>query len=104
MHAKFTPDNEGPLIRLSDVPKLTWLPLRRRGKRLAVSSCYRWAQRGIRGVRLETIQFGGTRCTTEAALLRFCEALSTSSPQAPAPASRTSGFERAERQLDRAGI
>jgi hypothetical protein len=63
------------LVRLSDVPRLDWLPLKRAGRRLHLSTVYRWCQRGLRGVKLEMVQCGGTRCTTETALLRFFAAL-----------------------------
>jgi hypothetical protein len=47
------------------------LPGRRGGKRPHVATLYRWAQRGHRGVVLETIQIGGTKCTSVEALQRF---------------------------------
>ena len=50
------------LILLSDVPP--HLPERRGGKRPHVSCIYRWAQCGCRGVKLETLQIGGTSCTS----------------------------------------
>ena len=52
------------------------LPRRRRGRKTHVSTLYRWATAGCRGVRLETIQVGGTRCTSRQALQRFFERLS----------------------------
>ena len=61
------------LISLSDVPSL--LPCRRGGKKPHVATIYRWASRGIRGVFLETVQIGGTRCTSRAALARFFDRL-----------------------------
>ena len=44
------------------------LPRRRAGKRTHVATLYRWGIRGLKGVRLETIQIGcgvGLYCTTE---------------------------------------
>jgi hypothetical protein len=52
------------------------LPRRRRGRKTHVSTLYRWATTGCRGVILETIQIGGTRCTSREALQRFFERLS----------------------------
>jgi Protein of unknown function (DUF1580) len=52
------------------------LPRRRRGRKTHVSTLYRWATVGCRGVILETIQIGGTRCTSREALQRFFERLS----------------------------
>src|SRR3954451_18954579 len=53
------------------------LPRRRRGRKCHVSTLYRWATAGCRGVTLETIQIGATRCTSREALQRFFERLST---------------------------
>ena len=103
------------------------LPRRRGGKRCAVSTVYRWAQRGVRGVRLETIQVGGTKCTSLQALQRFCDRLSSAdspplqdqalqsvSPHQmrddlhamphPTPARRRRAAEAAERELMREGL
>src|SRR5262245_49458970 len=52
------------------------LPRRRRGRKTHVSTLYRWATVGCRGVVLETIQVGATRCTSREALQRFFERLS----------------------------
>src|SRR5262245_44002875 len=63
------------LFALSDRALIRDLPRRRRGRRPHVSTLYRWAMRGLRGVRLETICVGGTLCTSREAVLRFFEAL-----------------------------
>src|SRR3954451_11871564 len=52
------------------------LPRRRRGRKTHVSTLYRWTTAGCRGVRLDTIQVGATRCTSREALQRFFEQLS----------------------------
>jgi hypothetical protein len=52
------------------------LPRRRRGRKTHVSTLFRWTTSGCRGVRLESIQVGGTRCTSREALQRFFERLS----------------------------
>jgi Protein of unknown function (DUF1580) len=52
------------------------LPRRRRGRKAHVSTLYRWATAGCRGVVLESIQIGATRCTSREALQRFYERLS----------------------------
>lgn len=57
------------LLSLHDVPKI--LPPRPNGKRVHISAIYRWAQRGIRGQRLEVIRVGGTTYTSREALQRF---------------------------------
>ena len=52
------------------------LPRRRAGKRPHPATLYRWANQGVRGHHLETIQVGGTLCTSIEALQRFFELLS----------------------------
>src|SRR5438552_2514025 len=99
------------LVRLDQVPRLPFLPPGRNGKKLHSATVYRWAQRGVRGVILETLSIGGTRCTSIEALQRFFDALtperSTSAPQAteqppaPTPSSRAQvAAARAGRGLD----
>jgi hypothetical protein len=61
---------------LADAPEKADLPERRRRKRIHVSCLYRWSTIGCRGVVLETLQVGGTRCTSREALQRFFERLS----------------------------
>ena len=96
-------------ISTEDVFPLTEAPKRlppRRGKRCAISTPYRWAQHGLRGVRLETIQVGGTKCTSLQALQRFCDRLSSAdSPQTyRTVARRRRAAEAAERELEGEGV
>jgi hypothetical protein len=51
------------------------LPARRKGRKPHLSCIYRWTVSGCRGVILESIQVGGTRCTSKEALARFLEAI-----------------------------
>jgi len=51
-------------------------PRRRKGKRPAFSTIWRWATVGVNGARLETVRVGSTLCTTRAAVERFIEAQS----------------------------
>lgn len=51
------------------------LPRFRQGKRVDITTIFRWALRGVKGVKLETIQIGGRKCTSAEALQRFFEAL-----------------------------
>lgn len=62
------------LITLSEAAAL--LPRRRRGRPTHPSTLFRWAGQGLRGVRLEIVQVGGTRCTSREALARFFSRLS----------------------------
>ena len=93
---------EEKMIAVRDVPR--HLPARPNGKRIHVSAVYRWSFRGLRGVVLETIRFGGTLYTSEEALQRFAEALSAArlnaAPPAPVPTrTRQRQVERAEREV-----
>jgi hypothetical protein len=91
------------VLPLADAAK--GLPRRRGGRQVHPSTLHRWATAGCRGVRLETIQIGGTRCTSREALQRFFERLSGPDPagpvgshSGPVPARRTA----AQRQRDSA--
>jgi len=96
------------VVSLTAATKL--LPHRRRGARPNVATLYRWAQQGCRGVILETLCVGATRCTSAEALQRFCEAVTAASeptsirePPRFTPGRRTQ-IEAAERRLVAAGI
>lgn len=84
------------VFSLNEAAKKNLLPTRRAGKRPNVATLYRWAQRGVRGIVLETIQVGGTKCTSAEAIQRFCERLSA--PQVALPIATTIGREKAIRQ------
>jgi hypothetical protein len=43
----------------------------RHGQKIHTSTLFRWASVGIKGVVLETVPIGGTRCTSIEALQRF---------------------------------
>jgi hypothetical protein len=63
--------NAETLIPLAEVTsRLTWLP-RRGGKAPTLQTLYAWCNRGLDGTRLEWVQAGNGRCTSEAALRRF---------------------------------
>lgn len=85
------------------------------GKRLHVSTIFRWANRGIRRVRLETVCVGARRMTSREALGRFFARLAeneSSSTPAGLPSANgglsLSARDRraiaADRELERAGI
>lgn len=78
------------LIALREAPR--HLPARPNGKRVHISACYRWINRGVRGVRLEVIRVGGSTYTSLEALQRFADHLGTPScprTSAYAPPTRT---------------
>lgn len=95
------------VLTLAEAAKLKWLPKRRAGKRLHVSTVYRWTEQGCRGIVLESIQVGATRCTSVEALKRFFTALNAAAgrPSAPSPSKAAEKrFREADRKLEAAGI
>lgn len=99
--------NTETLISLSDAAKS--LPRRRVGKRPHISCLYRWSTVGCRGAVLETIQVGGTRCTSREALARFLQQLTGRQPErieSPSHHARRREAEivAAETELVQAGI
>jgi hypothetical protein len=84
------------VIAIRDIPG--HLPPRPNGKRVHISACYRWIQRGVRGVRLEAIRIGGTMYTSVEALERFGLRLNAEFPGKQC----TPGSAARERQIDRA--
>jgi hypothetical protein len=67
------------IVSLSQAAKL--LPRRRQGKPVHPSCLFRWTKSGCRGVILESIQVGGTRCTSKEALERFFQQLAGDDPR-----------------------
>ncbi len=57
------------MIRLSQVP--AELP-----ERVNITTVWRWAMRGVGGVKLETVKIGGKKHTSRQALSRFIQATS----------------------------
>ena len=87
------------LVPLNEVPKL--LPARGNGKRIHISAIYRWAQRGVRGTRLEVIRVGGTTYTSREALQRFASPPAEPVQYAkPKTATRDRQLESALQRLD----
>lgn len=86
-----------------------WVPRRRGGRPCHVSTLWRWARRGIRGVKLETIDIGGTSCTSREALDRFYAAVTAlrmgQEPKPlPPPAAIVKRTKNAIAALQKAGI
>ena len=94
-------------ISLTNATKLKLFPERRNGKRPAVTTLWRWATKGCRGVKLETIRIGETLCTSAEALQRFFEGVTIVGDRGqipPATASRRlREKQRAKEELDAAG-
>lgn len=74
MAPKIAADSE-EYIPFSEIPRLSFLPRRRRGKKLHTSTVYRWSGRGLNGVRLRFTKCGGVRCTTITWLREFFDEL-----------------------------
>ena len=93
--------NTETLISLTQATK--GLPRRRRGKKPHVSTLYRWSTVGCRGVVLETLQIGGTRCTSKEALARFFRRLTANSGvEAPSLETPLRHQRRRRREVARA--
>ncbi len=102
--------NNESIITLTEAARL--LPHRRAGRPVHLSCIYRWSQIGVKGIRLETVQIGGTRCTSREKLQEFFDALTAQAESGrvpvPAPAKltpqRRKQIEAAEKHLQAAGI
>jgi hypothetical protein len=81
------------------------VPQLRDGRPAHVSTLWRWATTGLRGVRLETAMVGGVQVTSDAALRRFFTALSNrgSQPQVIDP-DRSRRAREVAQELDRLGL
>ena len=88
------------LLSLTEAAK--FLPGRRQSKRPTLSCLYRWTKQGCRGIVLESIQVGGTRCTSRQAIARFIQHLSNPNSTAGhrVPNSSRSHHADVERKLD----
>ena len=83
-------------------------PTRRADKPTHISCLYRWTKAGCKGVKLEFIQIGGTRCTSREALARFFARLTAAETGEPVsirtPAQRERDHLHAEKELEDEGI
>lgn len=57
----------------------------RNGKRVSVSTIWRWAMKGCAGVRLESFQYGGSLATSREALQRFFDRVTAARRHDPTP-------------------
>jgi Protein of unknown function (DUF1580) len=86
-----------------------FVPSGRRGGKRNVSTLYRWTTSGCRGVKLEFIMIGATRCTSREALQRFAERSTKGAGADEARVPRTTSArkraaERAGEELTRMGV
>jgi hypothetical protein len=78
-----------------------------RQENVSVCTCWRWAGRGVRGVRLETFNVGARRFTTREAFSRWVAATQVeppTSPQARTTRQRAMAIKAAEAELAKAGV
>lgn len=74
-----------------------------------VATVWRWIQRGVRGVRLDTVLIGGKRFTSTEAIARFIggtTAASDPTPTGKTPTrskARQAAIEQAEREFETVG-
>ncbi len=91
-----------PLRRLSEQAK-------RLPHRPNASTLWRWSKRGIKGVRLETVNIGGVAYCSDGALDQFLKATNEPSSSSSTPRRRSKrecreSVKRAEKILEKAGI
>jgi len=73
------------------------------GKRVHTSTIWRWARKGLHGVKLETRRLGSRFITSAEALDRFSKALSEIElPQRPAPPPKKTTNRQREKSIARA--
>ena len=86
------PLNPAKFVPIHDVPAM--LPVRPNGKRVHISAVYRWASKGVRGVRLQTVRIAGALYTTREAVEDFINAAATP-PEAPSVPDRLAEHRQA---------
>jgi hypothetical protein len=78
------------------------------GQRPHPTTLHRWRLRGVRGIKLETVLCAGRRLTTESAVERFIMSCTRAADGEGAltrtPHQRDRAVQRAEAELDTAGV
>jgi hypothetical protein len=100
------------IFSLTAATKLPCFRNRRGGRPINVSTLWRWATTGCRGIKLESILAGGSRATSLEAVERFFEQLTLQADgehvaplQSPhLSAARRKQIETAEKRLAKAGV
>jgi len=69
-----------------------------------ISSLIRWASRGVKGVKLETVVIGGRRYTSIEAIGRFITRLNASETSGTVPPQKNHQDNQVEKALDEARI
>ncbi len=78
-------ENVAPLSRAA-----RWVPPVR-DRHVHPATLWRWAHRGLRGIRLEVVKVGGSTCTSKEALARFFARLSGDLEEPTGPVHRIDG-------------
>ena len=82
--------------------------LRRNGRQPHLATLHRWAQRGVRGRKLQVRCVGGSLCTTREWVLAFIQrqdlAGTHDPPHSELSSRRRQAIARAEKELSRNGI
>jgi hypothetical protein len=78
------------------------LSLTQAAKQLGVntSTCWRWAQKGVRNVRLSTFSIGAKRFATPSAIEEFIESTTRAAEGETAPTCPSRTSRRSQRELD----
>jgi len=76
----------------------------RGGKRLNASTAWRWAERGCRGQKLETVLIGGSRFTSAGALRQFLSLINDRPAMANARGASEARASAALKRLDAIGV
>ena len=88
------------LIPLGELP--SHLP-RRRGKKVHIATCYRWAQLGVHGEVLRSVAIGGQRCTRMSWVLDWAERVAAAArPEADTIKPRRRPVRRRSRAISEA--
>ncbi len=94
------------LIKPTEASKIVSKQKGAKGKKLNVSTVYRWMQTGLRGHRLEFICIGGTRFTSHEALNRFFHRVTdaTTGNASTTQRSNAKSAKQAADELDKIGL
>ena len=98
------------LLRFAQAAKLPWIPLGRSGKKISISTFWRWMTCGYCGVKLKVTYVGASPVTTEAWIREFFDSVAQArltgqhAPSIRTPTQRARDIAAAERELAGKGI
>lgn len=91
------------LDRFTDVIAINDIPKHVPGRRIALTTGWRWATHGCRGVKLATFHIGGRRYTTKQALEEFHAAINADQPESESDADVSRRANEACSALEKLG-